>query len=126
MALDKQMAKIVLVVDDSPSIRELVKLTLKCAGFSVIEAVDGLDALSKLDGQKINLIVSDLNMPNMDGIDLVKKIKAHPNYKFTPVLMLTAEADETMKVDGKSAGIKAWLIKPFKPEALLSAIFKLA
>jgi len=120
------MAKIVLVVDDSPSIRELVKLTLKCAGYIVIEAIDGLDALSKLDGQKINLIVSDVHMPNMDGIALVKKIKAHPDYKFTPILMLTAEAGEIMKVEGTTAGIKAWLIKPFQPEALLSAIYRLA
>jgi len=120
------MSKIVLVVDDSPSIRELVKLTLKCASYSVIEAVDGLDALSKLDGQKINLIVSDMNMPNMDGIALVKKVKAHPGYKFTPILMLTTEASETMKVEGKAAGVKAWLTKPFQPEALLSAIYKLS
>jgi two-component system chemotaxis response regulator CheY len=120
------MSKTILVVDDSPSIRQIVGLTLKGAGYSVIEAVDGIDALSKLDGQKISLIVSDVNMPNLDGIGLVKKIKLLPDYKFTPILMLTTEAGESMKAEGKAAGAKAWLVKPFQPAVLLAAITKLA
>ena len=120
------MSKTILVVDDSPSIRQIVGLTLKGAGYSVIEAVDGMDALSKLDGQKISLIVSDVNMPNLDGIGLVKKIKLLPDYKFTPILMLTTEAGESMKSEGKAAGAKAWLVKPFQPAVLLAAITKLA
>jgi two-component system chemotaxis response regulator CheY len=120
------MSKTILVVDDSPSIRQVVGLTLKGAGYTVIEAVDGVDALSKLDGQKINLIVSDVNMPNMGGIELVTKVKAHADYKFTPILMLTTESEETMKEAGKAAGAKAWLVKPFQPAVLLSAISKLA
>lgn len=120
------MSKTILVVDDSPSVRQIVSLTLKSLGYIVIEAVDGLDALSKLDGQKINLIVSDVNMPNMGGIELVKRVKAHPKYKFTPILMLTTESGEAMQATGKAAGAKAWLIKPFQPAVLLSAIAKLA
>jgi two-component system chemotaxis response regulator CheY len=120
------MSKTILVVDDSPSIRQIVGLTLKGAGYGVIEAVDGIDALSKLDGQKISLIVSDVNMPNLDGIGLVKKIKLLPDYKFTPILMLTTEAGESMKAEGKAAGAKAWLVKPFQPAVLLAAITKLA
>lgn len=120
------MSKTILVVDDSPSIRQIVGLTLKGAGYGVIEAVDGMDALSKLDGQKISLIVSDVNMPNLDGIGLVKKIKLLPDYKFTPILMLTTEAGESMKAEGKAAGAKAWLVKPFQPAVLLAAITKLA
>jgi two-component system chemotaxis response regulator CheY len=119
------MSKTVLVVDDSPSLRAIIKLTLKCAGYTVIEAVDGVNALSKLDGQKINVIVSDVAMPNMNGIELVKKIKVHPDYKFTPILMLTTEAGETLKAEGKAAGAKPWLVKPFQPPVLLSAISKL-
>jgi two-component system chemotaxis response regulator CheY len=120
------MSKTILVVDDSPSIRQVVGLTLKGAGYGVIEAFDGMDALSKLDGQKISLIVSDVNMPNLDGIGLVKKIKLLPDYKFTPILMLTTEAGESMKAEGKAAGAKAWLVKPFQPAVLLAAITKLA
>ena len=85
-----------------------------------------MDALAKLDGQKVNLIVSDVNMPNMDGIELVKKVKAHPKYKFTPILMLTTESDQAMQAAGRAAGAKAWLVKPFQPAVLLSAISKLA
>jgi len=120
------MSKTILVVDDSPSVRQIVGLTLKSLGYKVIEAVDGVDALCKLDGQKIHLIVSDVNMPNMDGIELVKKVKAHPKYKFTPILMLTTESDEAMQAAGRAAGAKAWLVKPFQPALLLSAIAKLA
>lgn len=119
------MAKTIMVVDDSISIRQVVGLALKQAGYDVIEGVDGKDALAKLTGQKVNLIISDVNMPNMDGISFVRELKTRPAYKFTPVLMLTTESQEDKKEQGKAAGAKAWMVKPFKPEALLAAVQKL-
>jgi len=120
------MTKTILIVDDSASIRQVVGITLRGAGYEVIEACDGRDALSKLTGQKIHLIVSDVNMPNLDGIGLVKEVKQHPQYKFTPIMMLTTETGESMKMEGKAAGAKAWLVKPFQPPMLLAAVSKLA
>jgi len=120
------MSKTIMVVDDSSSIRQVISIALKGAGYEVIEACDGKDALSKLTGQKIHLIVSDVNMPNLDGIGLVKEVKQHPQYKFTPIMMLTTESSESKKQEGKSAGAKGWLVKPFQPKALLSAVAKLA
>ena len=120
------MTKTILIVDDSASIRQVVGITLRGAGYEVIEACDGRDALSKLTGQKIHLIVSDVNMPNLDGIGLVKEVKQHPQYKFTPIMMLTTETEESKKMEGKNAGAKAWLVKPFQPPILLSAVAKLA
>jgi len=119
------MAKTIMVVDDSISIRQVVGLALKQAGYDVIEGCDGRDALAKLTGQKINLIISDVNMPNMDGISFVRELKTRPAYKFTPVLMLTTESQEDKKEQGKAAGARAWMVKPFKPEALLAAVQKL-
>ena len=115
----------ILIVDDSASLRQVVSIALKGAGYTVIEACDGKDALSKLDGQKINLIVSDVNMPNMDGITFVREAKKLPAYKFTPVIMLTTEAGESMKQAGQAAGAKAWVVKPFKPDQMLAAVSKL-
>ncbi|WP_404416166.1 response regulator [Marinospirillum sp.] len=120
------MSKTLLVVDDSASVRQVVGMALRGAGHEVVEAVDGKDALSKLDGRKIHLVISDVNMPNMDGISFVKAMKTKPEYKFTPVLMLTTESEEGKKAEGKAAGAKAWLVKPFKPDVLLSAVSKLA
>ena len=119
------MAKTIMVVDDSISIRQVVGLALKQAGYDVIEGCDGRDALAKLTGQKVNLIISDVNMPNMDGISFVRELKTRPAYKFTPVLMLTTESQEDRKEQGKAAGARAWMVKPFKPEALLAAVQKL-
>ncbi len=119
------MAKTVLIVDDSSSFRQVVGIALKSAGYSVLEACDGKDALSKLDGRKINLIVSDVNMPIMDGITFVKAAKQLPAYKFTPVIMLTTEAGEAKKNEGKAAGVRAWVVKPFQPPVLLDAVSKL-
>jgi two-component system chemotaxis response regulator CheY len=119
------MAKTIMVVDDSMSIRQVVGLALKQAGYDVIEGCDGRDALAKLTGQKVNLIISDVNMPNMDGITFVRELKTRPAYKFTPVLMLTTESQEDKKEQGKAAGARAWMVKPFKPEALLAAVQKL-
>lgn len=120
------MAKTIMIVDDSSSVRDVVSIALKGAGYDVIEASDGKDALAKLNGQKVHLIVSDVNMPNMDGISLVKEVKQHPQYKFIPIMMLTTESQDAKKEEGKEAGAKAWLVKPFQPPALLSAVAKLA
>ena len=119
------MAKTIMVVDDSISIRQVVGIALKQAGYEVFEAVDGKDALAKLTGQKVNLIISDVNMPNMDGITFVKELKTRAAYKFTPVLMLTTESQEDKKAQGQAAGARAWMVKPFKPDTLLAAVQKL-
>ena len=119
------MAKTIMVVDDSASLRQVVGITLKGAGYSVIEGSDGADALGKLTGQRVNLIISDVNMPNMDGISFVEALKQMAAYKFTPVIMLTTESEEGKKLRAKAAGAKAWVVKPFKPEVLLSAVQKL-
>jgi two-component system chemotaxis response regulator CheY len=119
------MAKTILIVDDSASVRQVVSIALKGAGYDVQEACDGQDALSKLNGQKVHLIISDVNMPNMDGIALVKAVKQLPNYKFTPIIMLTTESQESKKQEGQAAGAKAWVVKPFRPEQMLAAVSKL-
>lgn len=119
------MAKTIMIVDDSASIRQVVGMTLRGAGFEVIEACDGKDALSKLSGQKIHLVVSDVNMPNMDGISFVTELKKNVSYRFTPVIMLTTEGAEDKKAAGKAAGAKAWIIKPFKADQMLTAVNKL-
>jgi two-component system chemotaxis response regulator CheY len=119
------MSKTILIVDDSASVRSVVGIALKGAGYAVIEACDGQDALDKLTGQKIHLIVSDVNMPNMDGITFVKEVKKLPNYKFTPVCMLTTEAEKSKMMEGKAAGAKAWIVKPFQPPKLLDVVSKL-
>jgi two-component system chemotaxis response regulator CheY len=119
------MAKTILVVDDSASLRQIVSIALKGAGYDVIEASDGKDALSKLKGQKVNLVISDVNMPNMDGITFVKEMKKLPEFKFTPVIMLTTEGQESKKQEGQAAGAKAWVVKPFQPAQMLAAVGKL-
>ncbi|ABK39884.1 Chemotaxis protein CheY [Aeromonas hydrophila] len=119
------MAKTVLIVDDSATIRQVVGMTLKGAGYEVMEACDGKDALKKLDGKKINLIISDVNMPNMDGISFVKEAKKLASYKFTPVIMLTTESQDSKKQEGQAAGAKAWVVKPFQPDQMLAAVAKL-
>ena len=119
------MPKTIMVVDDSSSVRQVVSITLKGAGYDVIEAGDGKEALNKLNGQKIHLIISDVNMPNMDGITLVKEVKKLSNYRFIPIIMLTTESQETKKQEGQLAGAKAWVVKPFQPALLLTAVSKL-
>jgi two-component system chemotaxis response regulator CheY len=119
------MKKTILIVDDSSSLRQVVSLALTRAGYDVLEGSDGEDALTKLDGRKVHLIVSDVNMPRMDGISFLKQVKAHPSYKFTPVIMLTTEAGDTKKQAGREAGAKAWVVKPFNPPVLLDAVSKL-
>jgi two-component system chemotaxis response regulator CheY len=119
------MKKTVLIVDDSASLRQVVNLALSRAGYDVIEGTDGQDGLARLDGRKIHLIVSDVNMPRMDGFTFLKAVKAHPNYRFTPVIMLTTEGGDAKKDAGRAAGAKAWIVKPFNPPVLLDAVAKL-
>jgi len=119
------MSKSIMIIDDSASMRQVVSITLKKAGYDMIEACDGKDALNKLTGQKVHLMICDVNMPNMDGISFLKEVKTLPSYKFTPIIMLTTESQETKKQEGRAAGAKAWMVKPFKPEQLLEAISKL-
>lgn len=119
------MNKTIMIVDDSASIRQVVGLTLKNAGYDTVEAVDGRDAVGKLDGRRVHLIICDVNMPNMDGISFVKQMKTMPSYRFTPVIMLTTEAGESKKQEGQLAGARAWVVKPFRPAQMLAAVSKL-
>lgn len=119
-----KMSKIILIVDDSVSIRQMLGLTLRDAGYEVIEAVDGDNAISKLNGVKIDLIITDLNMPNLDGIGFIKNVRANSEYKFIPILMLTTESQNEKKMEGKAAGATGWIVKPFKPEQLITVIKK--
>lgn len=119
------MEKTIMIIDDSASLRQVVGITLTGAGYVVVEACDGKDALTMLDGRKLHLIISDVNMPNMDGISFVLAAKQLPAYKFTPVIMLTTEAGEAKKQQGQAAGVKAWVVKPFQPAQMLAAVSKL-
>lgn len=116
------MSKTILAVDDSASIRQMVSFTLKQAGYNVVEAVDGQDGVNKAKSQQADLVITDLNMPNMNGMDLIRSLRAEANYKFTPILMLTTESDDTKKAEGKQAGATGWIVKPFNPEQLLKVI----
>ncbi|HON18231.1 MAG TPA: response regulator [Salinivirgaceae bacterium] len=118
------MGKKILIVDDSESIREVVSFTLENAGHEVIKAVDGQDALKYLDGQKFDLIITDLHMPNLNGIELIKKVRVIEEYKFIPILFLTTESQTSKKMEAKEAGATGWIVKPFVPEKLLEAINK--
>jgi two-component system chemotaxis response regulator CheY len=118
------MTKTVMVVDDSSSFRTVVKLALQKSGYEVVEASDGRDALAKLTGRKINLVVCDINMPQMDGITFVKQMKASAMHKFTPVIMLTTETQQSKKDEARAAGAKGWLTKPFQTAQLVEAVNK--
>ena len=115
---------VVLAVDDSASMRQMVSFTLQTAGFEVVEAVDGVDALAKAKDTQVDVVVSDVNMPNMDGIELIAALRALPQYKFTPMLMLTTESGGDKKSEGKAAGATGWIIKPFNPEQLVKTVNK--
>lgn len=119
------MAKTILIVDDSGSLRQVVGISLRQNGYDVLEACDGQDALRKLTGQKVHLIISDVNMPNMDGITFVKQVKQLPAYRFVPVVMLTTESQASKKAEGQEAGAKAWVVKPFRPDQLIGVVQKL-
>jgi two-component system, chemotaxis family, chemotaxis protein CheY len=118
------MAKTILAVDDSASIRQMVTFTLKGAGYDVVEAVDGQDGLDKAKARQINLVLTDQNMPRMDGISLVKQLRTLPQHKATPILMLTTESSDQMKAQGKAAGATGWLVKPFDPVKLVEVVKK--
>ncbi len=118
------MAKTVMTADDSASVRQMVGFTLRQNGYDVVEAVDGQDALRKLESTKVDMLITDLNMPNMDGIGLIKGARALPACKFIPIIMLTTESQESRKSEGKAAGATGWIVKPFKPEQLLAVVRK--
>jgi two-component system chemotaxis response regulator CheY len=118
------MAKTILTVDDSASIRQMVAFTLKNAGYEVVEAVDGVDGLDKARGGTVHLVLTDQNMPRMDGLTLIKTLRAQPQYKSVPMLMLTTESSAAMKAQGRAAGATGWLVKPFDPQKLLDVVKK--
>ena len=114
----------ILTVDDTASMRQMISFTLNSVGHEVIQASDGNEALKALVGKKIDLVIADVNMPNMDGITLVKSLRALADYKFTPILMLTTESQEAKRQQGKIAGATGWIVKPFNPEQLLTVVKK--
>lgn len=118
------MSAHILVVDDSASMRQMVAFALTSAGFQVTEAEDGMVALDKARGARFNAVVTDVNMPNMDGITLIRELRQLPDYRFTPLLMLTTESAADKKAEGKAAGATGWLVKPFNPEQLVATINK--
>ncbi len=118
------MAKRVLTVDDSKTMRDMVSFTLKGAGFEVVEAEDGVKALSLLDKTTVDLVITDINMPNMDGVTLVKQLRAKPNHRSTPILILTTEGGDDKKAAGRAAGATGWIVKPFAPDKLLQVVSK--
>jgi two-component system chemotaxis response regulator CheY len=119
------MGKMILAVDDSATMRQMVSFTLKSAGYEVLTAIDGQDALAKLSGpQAVDMIITDLNMPNLDGIELIRQVRAMPTYRFKPIILLTTESDDLKKQAGKTAGATGWIVKPFKPDQLLAVVRK--
>jgi two-component system, chemotaxis family, chemotaxis protein CheY len=118
------MMKNILTVDDSASMRQVISLTLTTSGYNVIEAVDGGEALTKLESNTVHMVIADINMPNMDGIELLRLIKENPAHRFIPVLMLTTESSLHLKRDGKTAGAAGWIVKPFRPDQLVSVVRK--
>lgn len=114
----------ILAVDDSASMRQMVSFTLQGAGYEVVEACDGQDAFNKAKQGGVDLVLSDVNMPVMDGIALIKNLRTLPDYKFTPILMLTTESAADKKSEGKAAGATGWIVKPFNPDQLLNTIKK--
>ncbi len=116
------MAKRIMTVDDSPAIRQMLLFTLQEAGYEIVEAVDGQDALDKLARETVHLLITDLNMPRLDGIGLIKEVRKDPGKRFLPIIMLTTESQETKKNEGRAAGVSGWIVKPFKPEQLLAVV----
>lgn len=116
--------KTILAVDDSVSLRQMTSMVLSGAGYNVIEAVDGADALAKLNGMPVDMVLTDLNMPNMDGLELTRKLRSTAQYKFVPIVLLTTESHGEKKQEGKAAGATAWIVKPFDPDQLLAVVKK--
>mgnify|MGYP001558481135 CR=1 FL=1 len=120
------MTKTIMMVDDSASTRQLASIVLMEAGYELIGACDGCDALSKLDGRKVHLIISDVNMPNMDGIAFVKAVRTLPEHKFVPIIMLTTGFLKSTREQAREAGVKAWMVKPFDKHQLLEMVARFA
>jgi len=118
------MSKTIMTVDDSASVRQMVSFTLRDAGYDVVEASDGKDALAKLPGKTPAMVITDLNMPNLDGIGLIRELRAQPACKFIPIVMLTTESQAEKKQEGRLAGATGWIVKPFKPDQLLAVVKK--
>ncbi|MFH0810467.1 MAG: response regulator [Pseudomonadota bacterium] len=118
------MGRTILTADDSASMRQMVSFTLRQAGYEIIEAVDGRDALNKINGSTVHMLITDLNMPNMDGIDLIRNVRVAPANKCIPIIMLTTEFQDSKKQEGKVAGATGWIVKPFKPEQLVAVVKK--
>jgi len=118
------MTATILAVDDSASMRQMVSFTLRHAGYEVVEAVDGIEALEYARGNVVNLVLTDVNMPKMDGITLVRELRRLESYRYIPLLMLTTEAGQEKKLEGRKAGATGWLVKPFNPDKLLATIAK--
>jgi two-component system chemotaxis response regulator CheY len=116
--------KTVMTVDDSASLRQMIAVVLRGGGYEVVEAMDGMDALSKLNGLELDLFLTDVNMPNMDGLELTRQLRAMPQYKFIPIVLLTTESNADKKAQGKAAGATAWIVKPFDPDQLLAVVKK--
>jgi two-component system chemotaxis response regulator CheY len=118
------MAKRILAVDDSASMRQMLSFTLRQAGYEVIEAVDGQDALAKAASHDVSLVLADVNMPRMDGLTLVRSLRALPRYRSAPILVLTTESSDAMKAEGRAAGATGWMVKPFDPLRLVEVVRK--
>lgn len=118
------MSKIIMTADDSASIRQMVSFTLQRVGFTVIEASQGMDALAKLNGTPVHMLITDLNMPVMDGMELIRRVRALPQYKYIPIIMLTTESQPEKKMEGKAAGATGWIVKPFNQEQLVAVVNK--
>ena len=118
------MTKAILTADDSASMREMISFTLRNAGYQVLEAFDGMDALEKISSCSVSMLITDLNMPNLDGIGLIRQVRTLPACKGIPILMLTTESHESRKLEGKAAGATGWIVKPFSPEKLVSVVKK--
>lgn len=116
--------KRVMTIDDSPSLRQMVALTLESAGYEVVEACDARDAIAKSSGKEFDLFLTDLNMPGTDGIELTRKLRSMPEHRFVPIILLTTESQQERKMQGKAAGATGWIVKPFQPEELLAVVRK--
>ncbi len=118
------MSRTILTVDDSPSVRQMVGFTLQRAGYAILEAFDGRDALTKLAQKRADMVITDLNMPNMDGLDLIRHLRREPDYRFIPIIMLTTESEAEKKQAGRAAGATGWIVKPFTPDQLVTVVAK--
>jgi two-component system, chemotaxis family, chemotaxis protein CheY len=122
--MPKNLSKTILAVDDSSTMRQMVSFTLEHAGFEVLEAEDGLAALAKLAGRQVQLIITDINMPRMDGLTLIREVRKLPAHRFTPILILTTESAPELKKQGRDSGATGWIVKPFSPEKLVEVVNK--